>query len=449
MQKHIVNKTYILSEFKSSNFSNFVTTSYWTFSSSFFSISMKKKIINDPVFGFINIPDQFVYKLIQHPSVQRLNRIKQLGMASYVYPGAQHTRFHHTIGAMYLMDVALKNLQDKGHDISYDEYIGALSAILLHDVGHTPFSHLLENTLTNNVHHEDISLVIMNQINNNCDNQLKSAIDIFTNKHHKSFLNQLVSGQLDVDRLDYLQRDSFFTGVKEGSIGAARIMKMLDVVDDKLVVESKGIYSIENFLMSRRFMYWQVYLHKTAVAAEKMLINIINRAKYLVRNGEELFASPSLKFFLKNDIAINDFSENADTLNHFLNLDDNDIWTSLKVWQNHHDIVISTLSRGMITRKLFNIEVSNAPFGEDIKEKFRNKIMRNLDISREESHYFIASDSFVTDMYSKYDESIMILFQDGSIKTIETASDMFNIELLSKTVEKYYFAYLRDKSFNY
>lgn len=406
-------------------------------------LKKKKKIINDPVFGFINIPDQFVYELIQHPSVQRLNRIKQLGMASYVYPGAQHTRFHHTIGAMYLMDVALRNLQDKGHDISECEYRGALSAILLHDVGHTPFSHLLENTLTNKVHHEDISLAIMNRINDSCDNQLDTAIEIFTNKYHKSFFNQLVSGQLDVDRLDYLQRDSFFTGVKEGSIGAARIMKMLDVVDDKLVVESKGIYSIENFLMSRRFMYWQVYLHKTAVAAEKMLINIIKRAKHLVKNGDNLFASPSLMFFLKNDVSIIDFNENDNTLSHFLNLDDNDIWTSLKVWQNHEDVVISTLSRGMINRELFKIEVSNSPFEQERKEEYISEIAKRLRITKDEASYFVASDSLVTDMYSKYDESINILFQDGSIKSIETASDMFNIELLSKTVEKYYFTYLR------
>ena len=403
---------------------------------------MKKKIINDPVYGFINIPDKFIYSLIQHPSVQRLNRIKQLGMASYVYPGAQHTRFHHTIGAMYLMDVALRNLQDKGHDITKDEYRGALAAILMHDVGHTPFSHLLEKTLTNNVHHEDISLVIMKKINEDRNGELQTAIDIFTDKHPKSFFHQLVSGQLDVDRLDYLQRDSFFTGVREGSIGAARIMKMLDVVDDKLVVESKGIYSIENFLMSRRFMYWQVYLHKTAVGAEQMLINIIRRAKELVRNGDKLFASPSLLYFLNNEVGINHFNTD-EAINNFLNLDDNDIWTSLKVWASHTDFVLSTLSRGMVDRKLFKIEVSNKPFCEIRKEEYIYKYANKYSISKHEASYLVASDSLVTDMYSKYDESIKILFQDDTIKSIETASDMFNIELLSKTVEKYYFAYLR------
>ena len=404
---------------------------------------MKKKIINDPVYGFINIPDKFIYSLIQHPSVQRLNRIKQLGMASYVYPGAQHTRFHHTIGAMYLMDVALRNLQDKGHDITKDEYRGALAAILMHDVGHTPFSHLLEKTLTNDVHHEDISLLIMKKINDERNGELQTAIDIFTDRHPKKFFHQLVSGQLDVDRIDYLQRDSFFTGVREGSIGAARIMKMLDVVDDKLVVESKGIYSIENFLMSRRFMYWQVYLHKTAVGAEQMLINIIKRAKELIRNGDKLFASPSLLYFLENEINIDCFKSNYDTINHFLNLDDNDIWTSLKVWQSHPDFVLSTLSRGMVDRKLFKIEVSNKPFCEIRKEEYIDKFAQKHSISKDEASYLVVSDSLVTDMYSKYDESIKILFQDDTIKSIETASDMFNIDLLSKTVEKYYFAYLR------
>lgn len=404
---------------------------------------MKKKIINDPVYGFINIPDQFIYSLIQHPSVQRLNRIKQLGMASYVYPGAQHTRFHHTIGAMYLMDVALRNLQDKGHEITKNEYRGALTAILMHDVGHTPFSHLLEKALTNNVHHEEISLLIMKKINEERNGELETAIDIFTNQYHKKFFHQLVSGQLDVDRLDYLQRDSFFTGVREGSIGAARIMKMLDVVDDKLVVESKGIYSIENFLMSRRFMYWQVYLHKTAVGAEQMLINIIKRAKELVRDGEKLFASPSLLFFLHNEVGINDFNTD-EAINNFLNIDDNDIWTSLKVWADHPDFVLSTLSKGMVDRKLFKIEVSNKPFSEERKEEYSCKYAQKYNISKEEASYLVASDSLVTDMYSKYDESIKILFRDNTIKAIETASDMFNIELLSKTVEKYYFAYLRD-----
>ncbi len=404
----------------------------------------KRKIINDPVFGFINIPDEFIYELIQHPHLQRLNRIRQLGMASYVYPGAQHTRFHHTIGAMYLMDVALRNLRDKGHEITKEEYRGALAAILMHDIGHSPFSHVLENTLANGVHHEEISLLLMQQINGEKKGALDVAIDIFRDNYPKRFLHQLVSGQLDVDRLDYLQRDSFFTGVSEGRIGAARIMKMLDVVEDKLVVESKGIYSIENFLMSRRFMYWQVYLHKTAVASEKMLINTMNRAKYLSRNGVDLFASPSLSFFLKNDITLKDFNENPEVLDYFTHLDDSDIWTSLKVWKSHPDKVLSLLSAGMVNRKLFKIQITNEPHPAKKKQEFIEKFIRKYGISESEAQYFVSSDSLATDLYNKYDESIKILYRDGSIKDISTASDMFNIELLSKKVEKYYFAYLRD-----
>ncbi len=403
----------------------------------------KRKIINDTVFGFINIPNNFIYDLIQHPYIQRLSRIKQLGLASFVYPGAQHTRFHHTIGATYLMDTALRNLRAKGHEVSEKEYNGALAAILMHDIGHSPLSHVLENKLTKNVDHEKISLLLMQQMNEEYNGELQTAIDIFCDNYPKRFLHELVSGQLDVDRLDYLQRDSFFTGVSEGRIGAARIMKMLDVVDDKLVVESKGIYSIENFLMARRFMYWQVYLHKTAVASEKMLRSTIKRAKYLVRNEESIFASPSLLFFLENDVDLDTFNNNEDALHHFINIDDNDIWTSLKVWKSHPDIVLSTLSRGMVDRKLFKIHIDNNPFPKQAVEEKIEHFMQRFSISEEESKYFLSTDSLATDMYNEYDESIKILFADGTIKDISNASDMFNIELLSKKVEKYYFAYLR------
>ncbi len=404
----------------------------------------KRKIINDPVFGFVNIPDEFIYELIRHPYLQRLSRIKQLGMASFVYPGAQHTRFHHTIGAMYLMDVALRNLRDKGHEISKEEYRGALAAILMHDIGHAPFSHVLENRLAENVHHEEISLLLMQKINEEKKGALATAIEIFKDTYSKKFLHQLVSGQLDVDRLDYLQRDSFFTGVSEGNIGAARIMKMLDVIDDKLVVESKGIYSIENFLMSRRFMYWQVYLHKTAVASEIMLRNTLNRAKFLSRQGKEIFASPALQFFLQQEITLDDFFRNPQTVKHYIDLDDNDIWTSLKVWKSHPDKVLSILSNGMVNRNLFKIQITNAPQPKAKKQEFIDKFRQKYGISEEEAGYFVSSDSLATDMYNQYDESIKILFRDGTIRDISTASDMFNIELLSKKVEKYYLAYLRD-----
>src|SRR5690554_5014889 len=330
---------------------------------------MKRKIINDPVFGFININNDFLYNLIQHPYLQRLNRIRQLGLAAFVYPGAQHTRFHHSIGAMSLMNEALRTLKEKGHDITQNELDGAMAAILMHDIGHGPFSHVLENTLVKNIHHEEISLLMMYQMNEEFDGALQKAIDIFTDNHPKRFLHQLVSSQLDVDRLDYLRRDSFFTGVVEGNIGSARIIKMLDLKDDRLVVESKGIYSIENFLMSRRLMYWQVYLHKTAVAAEKMMINTLRRARQLSMEGEQLFASPARSYFLRNDPAVDDFKVDRVALIRFMDLDDNDICTALKVWSSHRDTVLSVLSEAMVNRRLFKIEISVQPFGEERTEK--------------------------------------------------------------------------------
>lgn len=403
----------------------------------------KRKIINDPVFGFITIPNDFVYDVIRHPFVQRLNRIRQLGLAPFVYPGAQHTRFHHSIGAMFLMSEALKILKEKGHSVSLDEYDAALTAILLHDIGHGPFSHVLEYTLLQHIHHEDISLLLMRHLNDEWNGKLSMAIDIFTDEYPKHFLHQLVSGQLDVDRLDYLRRDSFFTGVVEGNIGSARIIKMLDVRDDKLVVESKGIYSIENFLMARRMMYWQVYLHKTAIAAEKMLINTILRAKELTCEGEKLFASPALSYFLKEEITPENFAHDEKFVHHFVNLDDNDIWTALKVWITHPDTVLSTLSEGMVNRKLFKIEITSEKPEKDKTADFLEMYAKKFGITTTDARYFLSSDVVTTDMYSEKDDSIGILYKDGSIKDIADASDMLNIELLSKKVEKYYFAYLR------
>ena len=403
----------------------------------------KRKIINDPVFGFITIPNDFIYNLIQHPFLQRLNRIRQLGLAAFVYPGAQHTRFHHSIGAMSLMDEALYQLKQKGNIITDEEYVGALSCILLHDIGHGPFSHVLENTLVTKVQHETISLLLMERLNKEWNNQLEICLSIFKDEYPKHFLHQLVSGQLDVDRLDYLRRDSYFTGVTEGNIGSARIIKMMDVRNDRLVIESKGINSIENFLMSRRLMYWQVYLHKTAVAAEKTLINTLMRAKELSQNGSPLFASPSLSYFLKTDATEEDFRENIETLNHFLDLDDNDIWSALKVWSTHSDIVLSTLSKGLINRRLFKIEISQMPH-DDLKiSAYVEKLMHHFKISENEARYFISSDIIATDMYSEKDDSIDILYRDETIKDISQASDMLNIELLSKRVEKHYFAYYK------
>lgn len=407
-------------------------------------MSSKRRVINDPVFGFINIPNEFIYDIIQHPYLQRLNRIRQLGVTSFVYPGAQHTRFHHSIGAMYLMNEALKSLKEKGHDISDDEYDGALAAILLHDVGHGPFSHILEYTLVKNIHHEEISLLLMQQLNEEWNGKLQTAIEIFTDTYPKHFLHQLVSGQLDVDRLDYLRRDSFFTGVNEGNIGSARIIKMMDVRNDRLVIDSKGIYSIENFLLSRRLMYWQVYLHKTAVAAEKMLINTLTRAKELASQGEKLFASPSLSYFLEKDATLADFENNGEALQHFVNLDDSDIWSALKVWTSHPDKVLSLLSNGMVNRKLFKIVITPKKQSASRIKQFVKKYERKYNLSEHEARYLISHDVIATNMYSQEEESIDILYNDGSIKDISLASDMLNPELLSKKIGKYYFAYLRD-----
>lgn len=407
-------------------------------------MSNKKKIINDPVFGFITIPNNFLYRLIQHPFLQRLNRIRQLGLASFVYPGAQHTRLHHSIGAMYLMNEAIYNLRQKGHQITEEEANGALASILLHDVGHGPFSHVLEHTLTNGIHHEEFSLVLMEYLNNEMSGELDTCISIFKDEYPKHFLHQLVSGQLDVDRLDYLRRDSFFTGVTEGNIGSARIIKMLDLRNDRLVVEAKGIYSIENFLMSRRLMYWQVYLHKTAVAAEKMLIKTLARAKYLTEKGAKLFASPSLFYFLETKVDKIYFEKNKEeVLRHFVNLDDNDIWCALKVWAENEDKVLSKLSYSLINRQLFKIKITNEAIPESQIKEYIEKYKKDLGVTEEEASYFFSADVMRTNMYNEADDSIGILYNDGMIKDISVASDMLNIQLLSKSVEKHYLSYLR------
>lgn len=401
----------------------------------------KKKIINDPVFGFITIPNDFIYGIISHPYMQRLNRIKQIGLGSFVYPGAQHTRFHHSIGAMYLMQEAIATLRNKGHEITEEEANGALACILLHDVGHGPFSHALEHTLVCGINHEEISLMIMNELNESCGGAFNICIAIFNNEYPKRFLHQLVSGQLDVDRLDYLRRDSFFTGVTEGNIGSARIIRMLNVRNDKLVVDAKGIYSIENFLTSRRLMYWQVYLHKTAVAAEKMLINTLKRAKELAGKGVDLFAPPALKYFLETPTSKNTFRKEG--LRHFINLDDNDIWCALKIWGTHNDKVLSVLSQALVDRNLFKIEILSEPKDKSMIDAQIEKYIQKYDISHHEASYLVSADSISTNMYTEFDDSIDILYNDGTIKDIAKASDMLNIELLAKNIEKYYYSYFR------
>ena len=403
----------------------------------------KSKIINDPVFGFINIPKGLLYDIVCHPYLQRLNHIKQVGLSSVVYPGAQHTRFQHSLGAFYLMSETIRQLIDKGNLISDEEAEGAEAAILLHDIGHGPFSHVLESTLVQQVTHEEISLMLMERMNKEMDGKLTLAIQIFKDEYPKHFLHQLVSGQLDMDRLDYLRRDSFYTGVTEGNIGSARIIKMLNIIDDHLVVEKKGIYSIENFLTARRLMYWQVYLHKTSVAYERMMVSTLKRAKELAMNGADLFASPALHFFLYNDIHREEFYNNPECLDHFIQLDDSDIWTSLKTWNSYPDKVLSILSQGLVNRHIFKVEISTEPISQKRIDELIKQISRYYNISLADTQYFIAIHDIEKNMYNPADDSINILYPDGSIKNIAEASDMLNITLLSKKVKKYYLCYQR------
>ena len=401
------------------------------------------KIINDPVFGFINIPKGLIMEVVTHPMVQRLHRIKQLGLSSMVYPGAQHTRFQHSLGAFFLMTEAIHSLRGKGVEITDHEAESVKIAILLHDVGHGPFSHVLENTIVPGVHHEEISLLLMEKMNRELGGRLDLAIRIYKDEYEKRFLHQLVSSQLDMDRLDYLRRDSFYTGVTEGNIGSARIIKMLNVKDDHLVVESKGIYSIENFLTARRLMYWQVYLHKTSVACEKMLTGTLTRAKELARVGEELYVSPALRYFLYNDITREVFFADEKCLDTFLLLDDNDIWCALKAWTTHTDKVLSALSNGLVNRRLFKVEVSAKPFSRERKAELTERICTELGIGKREVRYLLCPATLEKDMYSPFDDHIEILYNDGSTCDIAEASDMFNLSLLQKKVKKYFLCYQR------
>jgi len=403
----------------------------------------KRKIINDPVFGFITIPNDFLYDIIQHPYFQRMNRIKQLGLTSTVYPGAQHTRLQHSLGAMYLMGEAINQLRLVGNEITNAEADGALASILLHDIGHGPFSHTMEHSLVSGIDHEEISLIMMREINIEMEGKLDIALKIFTNKYPKKFLHQLVAGQLDMDRMDYLSRDSFFSGVSEGIIGSARIIKMLNIHNDQLVVEAKGIYSIEKFLVARRLMYWQVYLHKTAVAAEKMLMNILKRAKELANNNVELFASPALHYFLYNDVNKQIFLNNPEAINNFVMLDDSDMICAIKVWSTHTDIVLSELSKAFINRRLFKVEVGTDVVKDSIRQQYLRQYQQHFGVTTHEAEYFMGDETVSTDTYSPEDDTINILYKDGSIKDIADASDMLNISVLTKKVEKHFFCYYR------
>lgn len=401
------------------------------------------KIINDPVFGFIKIPRGVLLNIVKHPLMQRLTRIKQLGLASVVYPGAQHTRFQHSLGAFHLMSEAIISLSQKGVFIFNNEQEAVCAAILMHDIGHGPFSHVLENTLIRGITHEQISLLMMEQINKDLNGELALALKIFKEEYPKKFLHQLISSQLDMDRLDYLRRDGFFTGVTEGNIGSARIIKMLNVVEDSLVVESKGIYSIENYLTSRRLMYWQVYLHKTAVAYEKVLINALKRAKYLVQQGKQLFCPPALKYFLHNTIDRYWFQNHAEALTMYEQLDDTDIWCTLKVWQNSDDKILSLLAKDMINRNVFKVEVREKPVTEEEIYALKDNIAKHFSITFDDATYLMSVNTIQKDMYDINDDKIAILYKDGTLKDISEASEILNVELLSKKISKYYLCYQR------
>ncbi|RKR81295.1 hypothetical protein BDD43_1440 [Mucilaginibacter gracilis] len=397
----------------------------------------KKKIINDPVYGFINIPSELIFDLIEHPYFQRLRYIKQLGMTHLVYPGALHTRFHHALGAMHLMSLTIETLCNKGQDITPQEEEAVTIAILLHDIGHGPFSHALEQTIVEGISHEDISSVLMDRLNELFDGRLNMAIDVFNGTYHKKFLHQLVSSQLDMDRMDYLTRDSFFTGVSEGVISFDRIIKMLDVRDDHVVVEEKGIYSIEKFLVARRLMYWQVYLHKTVIAAELMLGKILERSRELSLEGENLFATPALKYFLTNNITINAFVNSNNDLDTFASLDDTDIMSAIKVWATHDDFILSMLCKNLITRNLYHVEISSVPPTVSVINELVANAIEKYGITEDEASYFVFTDSITNKAYKIGDGNIRILMKDGSVQDITTASDNSNLEALAKTVKKY------------
>ncbi len=419
----------------------------------FYAMANKRKIINDPVFGFLTIPNELVYDVLQHPYVQRLNRIKQLGLSYMVYPGAVHSRFGHSIGAMHLMQEAIGSLRQKGVEITDEEATSAMIAILLHDIGHGPFSHVLEHTIVDGVTHEDISLLMMERINVDLGERdeykktgdkgpLGMAISIFRNEYPKHFLHQLISSQLDVDRMDYLCRDSFFTGVQEGRVASERLLKMLDVHQDRLVVQVKGIYSVEKFLVARRLMYWQVYLHKTSVAAEQQLIKILSRAKALARSGKELFCSPSLRYFLYNPISLSDFGICSEALDQYALLDDNDVISAIKAWISSEDKVLGLLSKSFVNRSLFRGELLEAPLSEEQKQTLNKEYAGLLGLTEEEAAYCWSEHVSTSNTYSEKADTIDILYSDGKVRDIAEASEILDLEALTrKPIKRYLFKY--------
>jgi uncharacterized protein len=406
----------------------------------------KNKIINDPVYGFISIKSEKIFDLIEHPFIQRMRHIRQLGLAELVYPGAIHTRFHHALGATYLMGQALEVLRSKGVDLSDDEIEAAQIAILLHDTGHGPFSHSLEEILVG-IKHESISFLFMKELNRQLGGALDLALKIFQNTYPKKFLHQLVSSQLDIDRLDYLNRDSFFTGVKEGAVGTDRIIAMLNVVKGQLVVEEKGIYNIENFLNARRLMYWQVYLHKTSVSAERLLVNIIKRAQYLATSGEQVPGSESLSMFLYHRYTLDDFAEKKSILKAFGGLDDYDVWGAIKQWQSHSDEVLAKLCTMLLERKLFQIKLSTEPIQKSDIEKVKEAIGKEYQLMKSDVTYLFSHGTVSNEAYLSERNSIQIMMKSGELVDVAQASDLPNIKAMSKIVKKNYLCWPKNLYF--
>jgi HD superfamily phosphohydrolase len=405
---------------------------------------VSSKIINDPIYGFITIPDQFIFSLINHPWFQRLRRIRQLGLTGLVYPGALHTRFQHALGAMYLMQEAISTLRQKKVSITAEEEQAVLAAILLHDIGHGPFSHSLEDSLVSGIPHEKISTLIINRLNEETGGKLKLCLAIFGDRYPKRFLHQLVSSQLDMDRLDYLRRDSFFTGVIEGQIGSERIIKMLNVSGNSLVVEQKGIYSIEKFLIARRLMYWQVYLHKTVISCETLLVNILRRARELSFGGHSLFSTPSLSLFLKGNFTEKDFERDPSLLDRFCALDDNDIMASVKVWTQDDDRILSMLCRRLTERRLLKVVLSDKPFSRSSVKQMQEKLCSRLRLSRKEAGYLLLTGQVRNNAYIPDNFKINILTGNGRLVDVAEASDLLNLRSLSKTVTKYFICYPKE-----
>jgi len=410
----------------------------------------KRKIINDPVHGFIILPTPFIFDLLEHPYVQRLRRIKQLGLTSLVYPGATHTRFQHALGAVHLMGLAIENIRQKGTHVSGEEAEAVTAAILLHDIGHGPFSHALEESIIANLSHEELSRMLMDDLNRQMGGRLDMSLQIFSNRYPKKFLHQLVSGQLDMDRMDYLLRDSFYAGVVEGTIGTERIIKMLNVVNDQLVVEAKGIYSIEKFLIARRLMYWQVYFHKTVIAAENLLVKVLRRAREIAENDPAFPATPELKFFLVNRITRDNMDKHrGDILKHFTWLDDDDIMVSAKSWTAHPDRLLSLLSGNLVSRILPRVRISETPFPEELTSRFRSVVAEKYGLDEPDSGYLVYAGTISNKAYSVTTDTIKIAFNTGEVKDFAEVSDIFQIQNLSETRKKYFLSFPKDSGINY